>query len=109
MGKMDSLMVWAGLKPAPRVEVHPPEDVRVTINGVGVHVVVLQNQASPTLYTAYGPTELGIFDDPPTVWVGRQHPDTTVRVAILRRTDGFYEFAPLPAVVMRPLPAGGPR
>lgn len=105
MGKINGMLIAAGLRNAPKPALHAPEDVRVTINGVAVHVVVLQNQASPTFYTVYGPTELGAFPDPPTVWVGRQHEDTTVRVAILRRTDGNYEFAPLPAVVMRPVAA----
>lgn len=98
--KIDAIRTYVGLTPKKRVEPYAPE-VRVTVNGVTVNTVTAQSPNNPNDFIVYGPTEMGTLDDPPILWVGRQHPSTTVRVALLRRADGGYEFSPLPVITLR--------
>lgn len=102
MGRFNDVLVAAGLKlPVPTEVPHAPYDVRVTINGLRVHVVVLQDHVNPCRYIAYGPTVMPAFDSQPTVWA-QTHPDTTLELALTLDTAGEYRFAPMPAVVERP-------
>ena len=99
--RIDQLLVAAGLK-EPRLTPFAPRNVRVTIAGLVVHVVVLADPVRPLRYVAYGPTAMGEFEDVPVVWA-ELHPETTLEVAITVDTAGQFRFAPMPAVVERPV------